>query len=55
MTWKVVGQAGAMILLGVLGMGAFQVGSCAYKDLSFLHKARLINEQPRPQPKPVTP
>lgn len=38
----------AAVLLGLLGMGAFQLGLTLYKDLRFLHAARLLSEQPRP-------
>lgn len=58
MNWK--NMVGAT-LLGLLGMGTFQVGGCVYQDWKFLHAARLINEQraaapasasPKPTPAP---
>jgi hypothetical protein len=46
---------GSMLLIGLLGAGLFQVGSCTYKDLSFLHTARVLTEQQAQRPPQAAP
>lgn len=45
-----IAKYGSMLALGLLGAGLFQVGSCAYQDLTFLHAARVITERQAAQP-----
>jgi hypothetical protein len=48
-------RAVAVVFLGMLGMGLFQLSTTLWKDLRFLHKVRLNIEQQQRQNIPAQP